>query len=113
MPMSRPRPRLIAGLAGVALAALVLVGCSSPAASPAGSSAAAGEPVEGGTLTFADIELQTDFQIQKGFNYTQSNIFRNVLDRLTAFDAESGEIVPWIASSWTVNDDATQYVFEI
>lgn len=35
------------------------------------------------------------------------------LDRLTDQDPDTGEIVPWIASGWEVNEDATEFVFDI
>ncbi|KQQ19065.1 peptide ABC transporter substrate-binding protein [Rathayibacter sp. Leaf299] len=96
---------------GAVLVAGLLAGCTAQAATEPGT--ASGTPVEGGSLVFADIELQTDFQVQKGFNYTQSNVFRNIADRLTAFDPESGEVVPWIASDWSINGDNTEFTFTI
>lgn len=107
---TRSRSRLAAGVAAATVVAAVLAGCSTPAAAPTTTSSGV---VEGGSLVFADIELQTDFQIQKAFNYTQSNVFRQTLDRLTDFDPATGDIVPWIASSWTINDDNTEFTFVI
>lgn len=104
------RSRLAAAV-GTVLVAGLLAGCTAQAADVAGSSS--GTPVEGGSLVFADIELQTDFQVQKGFNYTQANVFRTIADRLTAFDPETGEVVPWIASEWSVNGDNTEFTFTI
>ncbi|MET0303055.1 MAG: ABC transporter substrate-binding protein, partial [Microbacteriaceae bacterium] len=109
--LRRIRHRLLLGLSGTVVAAMALTGCA--AASGPGETTAGGEPVEGGTLVFADIELQTDYQVQKAFNYTQSNVYRNFADRLTYFDPESGEVVPWIASEFEVNDDNTQFTFTI
>jgi peptide/nickel transport system substrate-binding protein len=113
MPFHRASPRLVATVGAAALLTGLLAGCSGPAATEAGTSVSSGTPVEGGSLVFADIELQTDFQVQKAFNYTQSNVYRNIADRLTAFDPETGEVVPWIASEWTVNEDNTEFTFTI
>ena len=119
MSFHRVRTRLAATAGAAALLAGVLAGCAAPAATGggagdgAGASTLSGSPVEGGSLVFADIELQTDFQVQKAFNYTQSNVFRNIADRLTGFDPETGEVVPWIASEWTVNEDNTEFTFTI
>ncbi|MCJ1696903.1 ABC transporter substrate-binding protein [Rathayibacter caricis] len=108
---SSPSRSRLAVAVGAVLVAGLLAGCTAQAATEPG--AASGTPVEGGSLVFADIELQTDFQVQKGFNYTQSNVFRNIADRLTAFDPESGEVVPWIASDWSINGDNTEFTFTI
>ncbi len=101
------------GMGAGALIAALMTGCAQGQAGPAAAPADAGEPVDGGSLVFADVELQTDFQIQRGFNYTQAIVFRTTLDRLTYFDPETNEVVPWIASKFSVNDDATEYTFTI
>lgn len=108
---SFPSRSRLAVAVGAVLVAGLLAGCTAQAADEPASTS--GTPVEGGSLVFADIELQTDFQVQKGFNYTQSNVFRTIADRLTAFDPETGEVVPWIASEWSVNDDNTEFTFTI
>lgn len=110
--MSKSRDRLARVFAGVTLLALGLTACSTPPAADHTGATATG-PVEGGELVFGDIELQTDFQTQRGFNYTQTNIFRSVLDRLTDTDPDTGEVVPWIASEWDINPDNTEFVFTI
>jgi peptide/nickel transport system substrate-binding protein len=38
-------------------------------------------------------------------------VLRNVAESLTDQDPESGEIIPWLAKSWTVSDDALEYTF--
>ena len=112
--MSRTRlPRLVATLAGIALAASVFTACSSADPTETDTSGPVGEPAAGGELVFADIELQTDYQVQRAFNYTQSNVYRNFADRLTYFDPETAEVVPWIASEFDVNDDNTEFSFVI
>lgn len=111
MTSSSTRRRVLIGVAAAAVGLIAFTGCA--AAQPAAETATSSSPVEGGTLIFADIETQSDFQVQKGFNYTQSNVFRNVFDRLTAFDPTSGELVPWIASEFSANGDNTQFTFVI
>ena len=102
-------------IAAAAATGLSLTSCSGQQSSPssAAAGAASGEPVQGGSFTFADIELQTDYQTQKAFNYTQANVFRQIADRLTDVDPTSGEVVPWIATAWTVDDTATEVVFTL
>ncbi|TXR52861.1 ABC transporter substrate-binding protein [Quadrisphaera setariae] len=109
------RRRFVLGVGGLTVAALALPGCSSGSGSAqtSGAGATSGAPVEGGSLVFADIELQTDFQTQRAFNYTQANVYRNIADRLTAFDPATGKVVPWIASQWAVSPDNTEFTFTI
>lgn len=39
------------------------------------------------------------------------SIIRGIFDSLTELDPDSGQIVPWLAKSWEINDDATSYTF--
>ncbi len=38
-------------------------------------------------------------------------LLRNVAESLTDQDPATGRIIPWLASSWEVSDDALQYTF--
>ncbi|WP_205783859.1 ABC transporter substrate-binding protein [Microbacterium sp. 10M-3C3] len=98
-----------------ALALLALSGCAGTAtgASPTG---AAGDPVAGGELTvefwpdnaaFACVDPFQTYWIES------RQVIRNVADSLTDQDPETGEIVPWLATSWTVSDDQLTYTFEL
>ena len=40
-------------------------------------------------------------------------MIRNVADSLTDQDPETGEIVPWLATDWTVSDDGLTYTFDL
>lgn len=44
---------------------------------------------------------------------TALNIGRQVVDSLVDQDAETGEIVPWLAESWETNDDLTEFTFTL
>lgn len=76
-------------------------------------SADAGEGAIGGTLRFAvGSDAQCADPQQVGSNDT---IYwaRQLVDSLTDQDPETGEIVPWLAESWNVNDDASAYTFTL
>jgi peptide/nickel transport system substrate-binding protein len=99
-----------------AVTALMMAGCSSQGASggtTASASADAGEPVQGGTLTYLEYQPYTNlYPPQAGF-YPNGALVGNITDRLTWQDPETLEIEPWIATDWTINDDATEYTFNL
>lgn len=109
--MSRPAVRAVAALAAIATAA-TLASCASSNA-PSGSGEPAGDPVTGGTLTYLEHQTYTNlYPPQAGF-YPNGGIVNNITARLTWQNPETLEIEPWIATEWTVNEDATEYTFEL
>lgn len=109
--MSRPAVRAVAALAAIATAA-TLASCASSSA-PSGSGEPAGDPVTGGTLTYLEHQTYTNlYPPQAGF-YPNGGIVNNITARLTWQNPETLEIEPWIATEWTVNEDATEYTFEL
>ncbi len=109
--MSRPLLRAAAVVAALGLAAS-LAACASN--NGAGSSAAsAGDPVTGGTLVYLEHQTYTNlYPPQAGF-YPNGGIVNNIAARLTWQNPETLEIEPWIATGWTVNEDATEYTFDL
>jgi len=110
--MSRPASRIVAGAVAVLVAAASLTACASqqPATSDAG---AAGEPVTGGELTYLEYQTYTNlYPPQAGF-YPNGGLVNNITARLTWQNPETLEIEPWVATDWTVNDDATEYTFDL
>lgn len=103
--------RATAVAAAVSLAAS-LAACASPDAS-AGTASDAGEPVVGGTLTFLESQVPTCFYAGGGGFYPVATILGQVADKLTYQDPETREITPWLAESWEVDADATEYVFHL
>lgn len=49
---------------------------------------------------------------QVGFSYAL-DVSRQVVDSLTDQNPVTGEILPWLAESWTVNDTATEFNFTL
>ncbi|MET0233155.1 MAG: ABC transporter substrate-binding protein [Kibdelosporangium sp.] len=91
--------------------ALVTTGCAT--AGSATDPAQAGPPKEGGTLTLG-IAFNPDCldPQQTGVN-AALNITRQLVDSLTDQDPRTGEIKPWLARKWTVNDTSTIFTFEL
>ena len=100
----------------VTVLGLTLTACggNSTTAAPAeGAPAASGEPVEGGTFTFAEVTPINNWQTQAARFYEKANVLNSVLDRLTYFDVESGKLVGWIAKDFKANKEQTEFTFTI
>jgi len=108
--MKHIRAKLIAA---IAMLGLVLTGCGENQTQAAVSTGPHGEPVEGGNLIFAEVTPINNWQTQEASFYEVANVLNSVLDRLTYFDPDSGELVGWIAEEFEMNDDATEFVFTI
>ncbi|MBM9466715.1 ABC transporter substrate-binding protein [Nakamurella leprariae] len=113
------RPRLLS----VALpAALLLAACgsdapttppSAAAGAPSSGSTGAGQPVTGGTLRFALDRDPTCLDPQQQTLTASVVVTRTLVDSLTDQDRETGEIEPWLASSWEISPDGRVYTFTI
>ena len=107
--------RRLTRIAAVALPLVLAAGLAACASSPApsGATSETGDPVTGGTLTYLEHQTYTNlYPPQAGF-YPNGGLVNNITARLTWQNPETLEIEPWIASEWTVNDDATEYTFTL
>ena len=99
----------------VLTAALITSGCGAgePAAGPEGTGAPAEglEPQFGGDLrvTFSDDDGCRDSN--QSSRHESRIISRQIVDNLTDQDPVTGEIKPWIAESWEISPDASEYTF--
>ncbi|UGQ12549.1 ABC transporter substrate-binding protein [Yinghuangia sp. ASG 101] len=92
--------------------ALTVSACSG-AGDTTAPGADAGPPRTGGTLTFAlAIDPTCVDPQQYGLN-ASLNVGRQVVDSLTDQDPATGEIRPWLAESWEVNPQATEFTFHL
>lgn len=82
-------------------------------AAPQPAGAATDGPVRGGTLNFALIDFQRTPDVHGGSNYAESVIGGNIVDKLTWQDPATGEITPWLAESWEINDELTEFTFHL
>lgn len=73
----------------------------------------AGDPVKGGTLIYLEQQAHTNLYPPAGGFYPNGGILNQITDKLTYQNPKTLEIEPWIAESWTVNAEATEYTFKI
>ncbi|SIQ42237.1 peptide/nickel transport system substrate-binding protein [Rhizobium sp. RU35A] len=75
--------------------------------------AAADTPVKGGTLVYLEQQAHTNLYPPAGGFYPNGGILNQITDKLTYQNPQTLEIEPWLAQSWEVNADATQYTFKL
>lgn len=102
--MKSKTPLSVAALAAAAL--ITLAGCSS-----SGSTGVAAAPTDGGDLVYAVVNGFANFDPNVTASAPDAIALRQVYDSLV--DLEDGEIVPWLASAWTVSDDGLTYEFTL
>ncbi|WKD60581.1 Glutathione-binding protein GsiB precursor [Corynebacterium ciconiae DSM 44920] len=110
-----PRPRLahrVSALSrrtgALAIAMLMLAGCTAPLQADPEDRAAAQE------LTYADSAPWTSLYPPTSGFYPNGGIVGNITDRLLWQDPDTLELHPWIATELPeVNEDATEYTFHL
>ncbi|MCL9796117.1 ABC transporter substrate-binding protein, partial [Frankia sp. AgKG'84/4] len=82
--------------------------------SDSAGAASGGTPVAGGRLKIAFYgDLQGCIDPNQVYWIESRSIDRNIADSLTDQDPKTGKIVPWLATSWTVNPAATEFTFKL
>ncbi|WP_292833547.1 ABC transporter substrate-binding protein [Microbacterium sp.] len=105
-------PHRLTTVAGAALAAtLALAGCAGDATGD--TQAAVGDPTAGGDLTIGTYLDPTCIDNQQIGTNASLSITRQLTDSLTEQDPDTGEIGPWLAESWDINDDSTVFTFTL
>jgi peptide/nickel transport system substrate-binding protein len=97
-----------------AAATTAAAGSDGTTAAPTTAGDDEGAAQEGGTLTFALGNDPLSFNPQGGGGgndtwYVQRQLFDSLVDQ----DPETGEIIPWLAESWEVDDTATSFTFHL
>jgi peptide/nickel transport system substrate-binding protein len=105
-------------LGGGVSALLALAACSTGGSTSTSGNqsvlASGGTPKPGGTLRIAFWnDLQGAFDPNQVYWIETRSLNRNFADSLTDQDPKTGEIVPWLAESWTVSPDASEYTFTL
>jgi peptide/nickel transport system substrate-binding protein len=99
-------------LSAASLAAVVLLaGCGSATATPGAE--ASGDPVMGGDLTIGTYLDPTCIDPQQIGTNASLSVTRQVVDSLTDQDPETGEVLPWLAESWEINEDSSVFTFSL
>lgn len=73
----------------------------------------AADVVKGGTLVYLEQQAHTNLYSPAGGFYPNGGILNQITDKLTYQNPKTLEIEPWIAESWTVNSDTTEYTFKL
>lgn len=100
------------------LRALALAGVVSVTAAACGGSAEGGQD-GGGGAPVADAEFRATTTQDPGCLDPQQTQLRNVLqwgrqlvDSLV-YEGSDGQVTPWLATAWTVNENATEFTFDL
>jgi peptide/nickel transport system substrate-binding protein len=102
-----------AAKAAASLSAVLLLAACSGAGSAGEGTVEYGEPVLGGTLTYLEYQAPTCLYLPAGGFYPNGGLLNQLTDKLTYQNPETLAIEPWIAESWEVNADATEYIFKL
>ena len=93
--------------------ALTLATLATSGLALSGAQAQTTDPVKGGTLIYLEQQAHTNLYPPAGGFYPNGGILNQITDKLTYQNPKTLEIEPWIAESWTVNANATEYTFKI
>lgn len=105
-------PKRLRLLASVAVAgSLLAAGCS--AASGAASSPDSSTPHSGGNITFLEDGDWGGFDQPDLRLWQTSSIATNLFETLVWLDPTTGQVVPWLAKSWTISKNYTVYTLNL
>lgn len=107
-----PRSKRSAAATAVVVAlGLALAGCSGgTSSSPSSDPGDAGDPVAGGDLAIVSLGEMTCVDPWQTVIRVALQWHRQLVDSLV-YEDRDGEFHPWLAESYEVNDDATQFTF--
>ena len=110
--MVRQRRLVQAGLVGLAASALVLTSCSSGGEGGGGNDGPAIEAANGGEAIYAIDTPLLLLDPNASPAAQDARVMRQAFDNLVAFD-DDRELVPWLATEWSVSDDGLEYTFKL
>jgi len=110
MPLRHPARtrRLLAATVGVVTFGLLMSACTAT-----DSQEPVGDPNSGGTLTYASGDAEPScLDPHVGGNFPQALVSAQYLESLVSRNTD-GQIIPWLADSWTVSDDGLTWQFTL
>ncbi|WP_168217961.1 ABC transporter substrate-binding protein [Occultella kanbiaonis] len=112
-PISR-RAVLIGGLSAGVLGLAACGGGDAGTGASTGPSGTEAEPTAGGTLRFAVANDPASLTPQGGGSGNDARyVTRQLVDSLLDQDPETGELAPWLAQEWEINEEATEFTFHL
>jgi peptide/nickel transport system substrate-binding protein len=113
--IARRLHRLALGAAALAVLVPFVAACSSGSPSGGGTAAdaAAGSPKTGGNLTFLIQEFPAGW-VSSASNISsyEGNLWGEITDKLV-YVSSTGQVSPWIATSWQTEDNAEKYILHL
>ncbi|MCW5951266.1 MAG: hypothetical protein KIT69_03290, partial [Propionibacteriaceae bacterium] len=107
--------RRLPGIAAILATAALLAACATQTptdTSPASTSPGSSVPAAGGNLVWAIASEPSCFAPAYHQLISDRAVLRNLFDSLVHQEAD-GTFTPWLASAWTISDDATTYTFTL
>jgi len=96
-----------------AVLATVLAACSGPTSSgPTGSAPSGAKPVYGGSVTFAMNSDISNMDPMLSGLFVDRHLMYAMYDSLVRVTPK-GDIIPWLATKWTVSPDGKSYTFSL
>lgn len=112
-PRSSPFSSKRRGLALGSVSLTAVLALSACGSSTSESLTVASDPVSGGNLTIGTYLDPTCIDPQQIGTNASLSVTRQVVDSLTDQDPDTGEVVPWLAESWEINEDSSVFTFTL
>jgi peptide/nickel transport system substrate-binding protein len=109
--------RAVLGAAALATSVLLLAACTTSGSGGSigtgGKAAAAGQPKDGGNLTFLIQEFPAGWvSSESNISSYEGNLWGEITDKLV-YVSDTGQVSPWIATSWQTEDNAQKFILHL
>src|ERR1700722_19796758 len=106
--------RVALGVAALAALVPFVAACGSSGPGSGGAdAAAAGSPKDGGNLTFLIQEFPAGWvSSESNISSYEGNLWGEITDKLV-YVSNTGQVSPWIATSWQSEDNAQKYILHL
>ncbi|MEG0317608.1 MAG: TIGR04028 family ABC transporter substrate-binding protein [Comamonas sp.] len=93
------------------VAGVWMAGCTQQSATE--TAGRQGAAAQGGELVYLEQQAHTNLYPPAGGFYPNGGVLNQITDKLTYQDPKTLEIQPWVAQSWSINDNATEFTFKL